>query len=504
MYRCNDTSIQKYEMINFKKIKDIKLNGADTQAGNRSSAFAIYRNLLNEFDSKDLFLLESLGPGSIDSKTSLIGINPVLNIEIFDRIVTISGNEQLLKKIQLLYELESILESSTCMLRYRLTNRKAVWGFLRVLDAQFKMVDGGVLAFAAFAYNVIYFIEDISGYVQGDIPDITLTCYSTYIEFDDYRVTFHEYGFIGAQSIGLSDIASSLSLSDTVPVAFVNKTFSIDRETLKKSYLEKAAIALQHVQIGDVYQIQIGHKITVRSDVSALEVYARLRLLNPSPYMYLFDCGHFKVIGASPELFVYMKNEEVVMRPIAGTLGKSLVPTKEAATIEFHANPKEIAEHMMLVDLCRNDLCRVSLPQSLNVSGLMSIEEYSHVYHMVSTAKSTVKKGSDKYDVIQASFPAGTMTGAPKIRAIELISGIEDSSRGLYAGALGVIGLGVNYVNTALCIRTAIKHDNKFSLRASAGIVSDSVIESEYAETLHKMGSVFKAITNEEISCHVM
>jgi anthranilate synthase component 1 len=134
----------------------------------------------------------------------------------------------------------------------------------------------------------------------------------------------------------------------------------------------------------------------------------------------------------------------------------------------------------------------------------MTVEEYSHVYHMISTAKSLVRPGCDKYDVIKASFPAGTMTGTPKIRAIELISEIEDSSRGLYAGALGVIGLGHNYVNTALCIRTAIERDQIFSLRASAGIVSDSMVESEYTETLHKMGSVFKAITNEEISCHVV
>jgi anthranilate synthase component 1 len=220
--------------------------------------------------------------------------------------------------------------------------------------------------------------------------------------------------------------------------------------------------------------------------------------------MYLFDYGDLKVIGASPELFIYMKDQDVMMRPIAGTLGKLVVSTKEQAATDFYANPKEIAEHMMLVDLCRNDLCKVSVPKSLSIDELMSVEEYSHVYHMVSTAKSLAKNGIDKYDVIQASFPAGTMTGTPKIRAIELIASIEDSGRGLYAGALGVIGLGNNYINTALCIRTAIERNHIFSLRASAGIVADSIVESEYAETLQKMGSVFKAITNEEISCHVV
>jgi anthranilate synthase component 1 len=490
-------------MIKSKKVSAIKLDGVNPHKGYRSAAFGVYLNLLDKFDSKELFLLESLGPGSIDTKVSLIGVNPVLNVKVFDRIVAISGNQELLKEIKLLYEGEILVESSGQMLRYQLGSRNAVWEFLRSLDDKFKAVEGGIFAFVAFAYNTIYFIEDIPGYRQGDIPDICLTCYSTYIEFEDERVMLHEYEFSGAKCIGFLEISSCLSFGEVVPDVFVKTKFVVAKETLKNNYLQKAAVALQHVQVGDVYQIQIGQKITVKADISALDVYARLRLLNPSPYMYLFDCGHSKVIGASPELFVYMKDQDVMMRPIAGTLGKSIATTKEIAESEFYKNPKEIAGHMMLVDLCRNDLCKVSLPQTLGVSELMSVEEYSHVYHMISTAKSLARKGCDKYDVIKASFPAGTMTGTPKIRAIELISEIEDSSRGLYAGALGVIGLGHNYINTALCIRTAIECNHIFSLRASAGIVSDSIAESEYTETLHKMGSVFKAITNEEISCHV-
>lgn len=491
-------------MIKSKKMNDIPLDVLEVHTGFRSSAFRVYLNLLEKFDSKELLLLESLGPGSIDTKVSLIGINPVLRVEVFDRIVTLSGSHELLKEIRLLYEGETLIEASGQALKYQLSSRNVVWGFLRSLDDQFNMVEGGAIAFAGFAYNTIYFIEDIPGYTQGDFPDISLTCYSTYIEFEDERVRLHEYEFSGSQCFGLSDISSCLSLREALPDAFPKTKFVVNKETVKSSYLQKAGAALRHVQIGDVYQIQIGQKITVSADISALDVYTRLRLLNPSPYMYLFDCGHSRVIGASPELFVYMKDQDVMMRPIAGTLGKSIVATKEVAELEFHQNPKEIAEHMMLVDLCRNDLCKVSLPKTLTVSELMTVEEYSHVYHMISTAKSLARPGCDKYDVIKASFPAGTMTGTPKIRAIELIAEIEDSGRGLYAGALGVIGLGHNYVNTALCIRTAIERDQIFSLRASAGIVSDSMVESEYTETLHKMGSVFKAITNEEISCHVV
>ncbi len=157
----------------------------------------------------------------------------------------------------------------------------------------------------------------------------------------------------------------------------------------------------------------------------------------------------------------------------------------------------------MLVDLCRNDIYRVCTPESLKVSGLLEIEEYSHVYHIVSTTKVMLKPGLDKYDVMIASFPAGTMTGAPKVRAMEIISELEDSQRGKYAGALGILGIGSNYINTALCIRSAVLKNQVYTLRASAGIFSDSQEQSEYLETLHKMGSMFKAITGEEISCHV-
>lgn len=491
-------------MINYKNITDIQIIGEKMGSGYRSSAFAIYLNLSNQFSSRELLLLESLGPGSIDSKTSLIGVNPVLTLEVFDLMVIISGNEILLKTIRLIYKEESLIEDGACTLKYILKNRNSVWDFLRLLDGEFKTVEGGVLAFTILGYSAIHFVEDIAGYVKGDMPDVSLTFYSNYIEFDDDRVRLHEYGFIGCEVVSLSRLSAFLNMRDVSPVAVINKTFEVKQETHKREYLQKATVALNHVQMGDVYQIQIGHKINVMSDVSAVDVYARLRAFNPSPYMYLFQRGDFEVIGASPELFIYMKDDKVLMRPIAGTLGKSLVPTKDAAIIEFQENAKEVAEHMMLVDLCRNDLCRVSLTHSLNVSDLMSVEEYSHVYHMVSTTKAVVRSEYDKYDVIKASFPAGTMTGAPKIRAIELISELEDSARGLYAGALGVIGMGVNYINTALCIRTAIKHDQIFTLRASAGIVADSLVQSEYAETLQKMGSVFKAITNEEISCHIV
>jgi len=492
-------------MISYKKSTVIKLSSVPPEGmGYRSAAFCFYNNLLAEFRSENLVLMESLGPGSPDSKVSLVGIDPALKIEVYDCIVTIAGNSQLINKIRSIYDGQHLVTSNDQYLQYQLIERNEIWDFLRLLDSELKGVEDGVMAFVIFAYNTIYFIEKISGYVKGDVPDISLVCYKTYIECSHDHVTLHEYAYVGTDSIEASRIVPYLTHTDIDLTPITNKNFFINRETSKDEYLKKANTALKHVQIGDVYQIQIGQKITVTSEVSSLEVYERLRMLNPSPYMYLIDYGSYRVIGASPESFIYMNDQELIMRPIAGTLGKSFISSKEMAMAEFQSNSKEVAEHMMLVDLCRNDLSRISLPQSLMVSQLMSVEEYSHVYHMVSTTQSEVKSDFDKYDVIQASFPAGTMTGTPKIRAIELISEIEDSERGLYAGALGVISLGVNFINTALCIRSTVERSGEFTLRASAGVVADSKVEGEYHETLHKMGSVFKAITNEEISCHIV
>ena len=492
-------------MIQYKKSSDITASLKSIDSTNlRYVSFDVYQSLLQSFEFKDLLLLESLGLRSVDSKTSLIGIGLALKIEVFDLDVVIQGNTDLLERVRIVLDEIQALDSSNRALRYRLAERKAVWTFLRLLDQKLKLVDDEVLAFATFTYNTIFFIEDISGYSKNDMPDISLSCYSNYIEFMEDQVILHQYGYIGVEPMDFNLILSCLDLQEGLSIACPETTpFKVNRETTKDQYLEKAIRALKHVQVGDVYQIQIGQKISIQSDVSALDVYARLRSMNPSPYMYLFSSGPYKVLGASPESFICIKNGELRMRPIAGTLGKINGITKEDARADFRTNAKEIAEHMMLVDLCRNDVCRVSRPQTLEVSELMSVEEYSHVYHMLSTVKASIRPECDKYDVIQASFPAGTMTGTPKIRAVELISEIEDSARGLYAGAIGMIGLGSDYVNTALCIRTAIEFNGIYHLRASAGIVSDSSVEAEFTETLYKIGSVFKAVTNEEISCHV-
>lgn len=479
----------------------------------RPNAFPIYQSLLNSFNSGDLLLLESLGKNSVDSRVSMIGINPVLTLAIKDRFISLHSSSELLTRLRFRSADVTIIRTSNSVIEYQLPNRSSVWTFLRNFESQWSEVPGcatGVLSFACFSYETIHYIENIPGFERAapDDYDIILVVYQAQLVLEEQRAVLLTYSFPGKDDLSVNKITEAVEHAFDESIVDhhceIGAQFEIERETGRDAYLRKVHKAQHHVAIGDVYQVQIGQRIQVRSEATPLEVYRRLRELNPSPYMYLFSVNGKTVIGASPELLLRISDEnEILMRPIAGTLGKQIGRTLKDAATHLRDDKKEVAEHMMLVDLCRNDLYRVSLPKTLDVSGLLDIEEYSHVYHMVSTVRATVKPSLDKYDALIAAFPAGTMTGTPKIRAMEIISDLEDSSRGLYAGALGIMGLGKNYINLALCIRSAVFKDNVYTLRASAGIVSDSKDSSEYQETLHKMGSMFKAITGKELSCHV-
>jgi anthranilate synthase component 1 len=255
-------------------------------------------------------------------------------------------------------------------------------------------------------------------------------------------------------------------------------------------------VALEHIHAGDIYQVQLGHPIHVGAPRRDLDVYRRLRAINPSPYMAFLPLGDLAVISGSPELHVRVDHDELTMRPIAGTARKTADAIENTASVAWlKQDAKEAAEHIMLVDLCRNDLGRVAVPGSVAVGGLMNVEEYSHVYHLVSTVTAKLEQGFDAYDVIRATFPAGTVTGAPKIRAMEIIEALEKSRRGIYAGVFGVLGFG-GFTNLALSLRTIVATADGYSARASAGIVVDSAPDSEWLETLAKMGSTIRAITN--------
>ena len=264
--------------------------------------------------------------------------------------------------------------------------------------------------------------------------------------------------------------------------------------------MEIVARAKEHIAAGDIYQVQLGHEISIESDVDPVDVYRRLRDRNPSPYMFLARLAGQDIIGASPELFLRVSGDLATLRPIAGTIGRGATRDEDGCRARrLQTDPKEQAEHLMLVDLCRNDLGRVCRPGTLQVDEYLVPEQYSHLIHLVSNVVARVRTECDAFDVLTAAFPAGTMTGAPKVRAMEIIESMETARRGVYAGAIGVIDFG-GYVNTALAIRTAVRANGRYRLRASAGIVADSVPANEWRETIHKLNATYWAVTGKELN----
>ncbi|WP_302328225.1 anthranilate synthase component I family protein [Bifidobacterium asteroides] len=306
-------------------------------------------------------------------------------------------------------------------------------------------------------------------------------------------------GLLQSDALLAEDLArTGAGPKDIGPVFPYSAHDTIDRDLFYRWF----AKGKEHIAQGDVYQLQLGHEIQVDSRIPPFQVYQRLRLQDPSPYMYYFVTPQgVHVIGASPELFIGLTPDgDITLRPIAGTVGNpGGEEARQAAIRQLTGDPKERAEHLMLVDLGRNDVARCCTPESLEVDRLMTTEVYSHVIHMVSDVVGRIRPGLDKYDVFSAAFPAGTMTGTPKVRAVEIIEETEISSRGVYAGAVGFLGFD-GQVLTALCIRTASYHSGSYHLRASAGIVEDSQPESEWQETLKKMSSAYLAITGKELA----
>ena len=252
--------------------------------------------------------------------------------------------------------------------------------------------------------------------------------------------------------------------------------------------------AREYIRAGDIIQVVLSQRFDTRVQCGAMDLYRALRLINPSPYMFLLDHGARQLIGSSPEIHVRCEGGRVETRPIAGTRPRSAREEEDAAAAQqLLADPKERAEHIMLVDLARNDLGRVCTPGTVRVPELMTIEKYSHVMHIVSHVEGQLSPGRDVYDLMRATFPAGTVSGAPKIRAMEIISEIETSRRGPYAGAVGYFGFDGN-LDCCITIRTVTLNDGVASVQAGAGIVADSQPVSEYEETQNKARGMLAAV----------
>jgi anthranilate synthase component 1 len=261
----------------------------------------------------------------------------------------------------------------------------------------------------------------------------------------------------------------------------------------QEGFEEAVQKSLEYIRAGDIMQVVLSQRLSVPFRHPPLDLYRALRTLNPSPYMFLLDLGDLHVVGSSPEILTRLEDGKVTVRPIAGTRPRGKTPEQDLALEkELLADPKERAEHLMLIDLGRNDVGRVAKTGSVKVTDKMVIERYSHVMHIVSNVVGELKDGLDAIDVLRATFPAGTVSGAPKVRAMEIIDELEPVKRGIYAGAVGYLGWHGN-MDTAIAIRTAVIRDGKLFMQAGAGIVADSIPRNEWDETMNKARAVFRA-----------
>ncbi|MDH5632366.1 MAG: anthranilate synthase component I [Gammaproteobacteria bacterium] len=264
----------------------------------------------------------------------------------------------------------------------------------------------------------------------------------------------------------------------------------------EQKFMTAVERAKKYIHDGDIMQVVLSQRMSIPFAAPPLDLYRALRSLNPSPYMYFMDIGNSHIVGSSPEILARLEDGEVTVRPIAGTRRRGHTEAEDKAMeVELLADPKERAEHIMLMDLGRNDIGRVAEIGSVEVTDQMAIERYSHVMHIVSNVTGKLEDGYDAIDVLRATFPAGTVSGAPKVRAMEIIDEFEPARRGIYAGAVGYIGWNGN-MDTAIAIRTAVIKDGMLYIQAGAGIVADSQPQMEWKETMNKGRAIFRAVSH--------
>jgi anthranilate synthase component 1 len=465
---------------------------------------SVYDAAAARLGKRHCFLLESLSGPARDRRGSTVGLHRLFGLRVTHGRLDIHGPVALSAVLAAALS-EALGADRLDGTTLRFDHGDEVWTALRAINALFApdgRNDRVFGFFGYFGYDTAGFIERLPRRIPDDsgLPVISLDVFQSYAVYQpdgSARLIINNAALWEARGpADYADLLVPAAAADSPPALPVTREVrhTVDRET----YLAGVATALENIRLGDIYQIQLGHEIHITTDATPGAVYRRLRQNNPSPYMFLFATDDVDVIGASPELFVRLRDGVIEMRPIAGTVGKRPGASRDELVRELTGSVKETAEHVMLVDLCRNDIGRVCAPGTLEVEDLMVVEEYSHLFHMISNTVGRMDAGIDKWDVVKATFPAGTMSGAPKIRAMELIEEIEASRRGIYAGAVGLIGFD-DSMDTALCIRMAVRQDGVYHLRASAGIVADSDPEKEWAETFYKMSSVYRAVTGEEL-----
>ena len=371
---------------------------------------------------------------------------------------------------------------------------------------------GGLVGY--FGYDTVRYIEPrlnetSCGMKKPDpigVPDILLLVSDEIVVFDNLKGTLslivHTQGstveaFEAAQRrldelefLLCQPIPNQQKPTSVVPACEEDFVSGFTRTGFENAVLR----GKKYIRDGDMMQVALSQRLSIPFHDSPLDLYRALRCVNPSPYLYFIDLNDFHIVGSSPEILTRLQDQIVTVRPIAGTRPRGTTEeTDKALEKELLTDPKECAEHLMLIDLGRNDVGRVSEIGSVQVTEKMVIERYSHVMHIVSQVTGRLREGLTAFDVLRATFPAGTVSGAPKVRAMEIIEELEPVKRGIYAGAVGYIGWSGN-MDTAIAIRTAIIKDNTLHVQLGAGIVYDSVPEKEWNETMNKGRAIFRAV----------
>ncbi|MEM7789468.1 MAG: anthranilate synthase component I family protein [Bacteroidota bacterium] len=360
---------------------------------------------------------------------------------------------------------------------------------------------GGLVGFTG--YDVVRRFESLpAGPARGDGPLAAYLAPRSVLVFDHVtrRAGVLHAGSEAEARAVRSDVVRRLA--GAVPPVGQGRASAPVPTLGRAPFVERVARVKEHILAGDVFQLVLSTAFTGETDLPPFEVYRALRQTNPSPYLYYVDVGGQQIIGSSPEALVKLDGRAATLRPIAGTRPRGATTTEdEALEAELLADPKEAAEHVMLVDLARNDLGRVAEPGTIEVTPYRTIERYSHVMHIVSGVQGRVEEGFDAFDLFAATFPAGTVVGAPKVRAMEIIDELEPERRGVYAGTVGYFGHG-GAMDQAIAIRTLTLRDGAYRYQAGAGIVADSDPDAEYAEVCAKGAALATALRlAEEAAC---
>ncbi|MFD0586910.1 anthranilate synthase component I [Paenibacillus sp. GCM10027627] len=450
------------------------------------------------------FLLESVEGGAKWARYSFIGTDPFMKLygKNGEMVLEIKGEKTVLR--------EKPIELLKAKLRsYRSPSSSELPPFT-----------GGAIGF--FGYDLLQYYEKLPAHRIDDLKmnDLQFMFCDQVIVFDHFK---QHLQIIGNVHIGQGATDSEIAIAYEAALTKIEATIERLRQPVaaaapvnaipadpelgevqsnltKEQFIANVEQAKEYIRSGDIFQVVLSQRFSIETDVDPLHVYRVLRTMNPSPYMYYLKMGEEVIVGTSPEALVKVTDGRVETRPIAGTRPRGATPEEDKALeVELLADEKERAEHLMLVDLGRNDIGRVSEFGSVRCDSYMEIERYSHVMHIVSNVSGKLRQDKDFFDAFVSCLPAGTVSGAPKLRAMEIIAELENEARGAYAGAIGYLGFGGS-MDTCITIRTIIFKNGKAYVQSGAGIVWDSVPESEYIETVNKAKGMLKSIRAAELS----